>query len=358
MSKYMTLEGIQRFWKGVEQKFIDEAEMAAQTREFIEANKINVEAISDEELDAITGYSIPVTSAADLTRAMQGRENVKIHVTEDMELPNYVYVSAGKTMVVELDGNIANQGTIGFVASGGNIVLSGNGSIEGTGVALYAQQGGTIVVNGGEYTSTSAGQCITATGEGSKVILNDGIVNAQEAGLMAFNGGELEINGGEINTVDNFGVGTNGSSGQGGNVITLKGVKINGHITSTGYVACGIYAANNDTITIDEGTEIISTNGCGICQRGGTVIVKAGAKIKTTWDGTIAEGGVGDRKKNFGADGIVFDEEGMYPTPTKPENHYPMKLVVEDGVIFDIADGYQNVHVYPADGITPDVTIG
>lgn len=166
---------------------------------------------------------------------------------------------------------------------------------------------------------------------------------------MAFDGGELNINGGNYNTIDNFVVGTNGTAGRGGNTIHIKNAKLNGHITTKGYIACGIYAANNDTIIIDEGTEINVTNGCGICQRGGNVTVKAGAKITTTADDNFVAGGVGDKKKALGADGIIFDEESEYP------GHAGMSLVVEEGAIFNVAG--ENVKIYPLEGTEPNVVV-
>ena len=355
--KYLTQAGVARLWAAIEQKFIDTKELTINVSKMIDDSKIEVDAIRNETLDEITGFINPVESFADMSALLNDRTVVEAALKEDVTFTNILTVGEGKTLTLHLDSDIVNEAQYAILADGGTLIIDGDGEISGAGRALYATNGGEIIVNGGTYTSTSAGQCIGANGEGSKVTVNDAIINAQEAGIMAFYGGEVEINGGEINTIDNFGAGTNGTLGQGGNVITLKNVKINGNITSNGYISCGVYAANNDTIIIYEGTEIFSTNGCGICQRGGTVIVKAGAKIKTTWDGTIAEGGVGDRKKNFGADGIVFDEEGMYPTPTIRENHYPMHLIVEQGVIFDIAEGYQEVRIFADSQIEPNVEL-
>lgn len=355
--KYLTSAGVARLWAAIEQKFIDTNELTVNVGKLIDDSKTEIDAISNEDLDNITGFINPVESFADVSALLNDRTTVEAVLKEEATFANVLTVGEGKTLTLHMDSDIVNEAQYAILVDGGKLIIDGDGEVAGAGRALYATNGGEIEVNGGTYTSTSAGQCIAANGEGSKVVINDAVINAQEAGLMAFYGGEIDINGGEINTIDNFGVGTNGSLGQGGNVINLKNVKINGHITSNGYVACGIYAANNDTIIVGEGTEIVATNGCGICQRGGTVIVKAGAKIKTTWDGTVAEGGVGDRKKNFGADGIVFDEEGMYPTPSIRENHYPMHLVVEQGVIFDIAEGYENVHIFPDAEITPNVEL-
>ena len=362
MSKYITHAGVARLWAAIEQKFTDNSELTSGIQRMI--NEIpDLDDMTNADIDKITGYVevIDVSKSQaplnDIKVALNSNNNVQVTLPADftIEANDGVFVSEGKKLTVIVEGDLTNNDVKAFVADGGEIVLDGTGSISGAGRVAYAQNGGTVTINNGTYKSTSAGQCIGASGAGSKVVMNGGKIESQEAGIMAFEGAEVEINGGEFETVDNFAVGTNGSSGSGGNTIHIKNVVINAHITSPCYIACGIYAANNDTIIVED-TEINVENGCGICQRGGTLIVKDGTKITTTWDGTIAEGGVGDRKKNLGADGIIFDEEGLYPKGTIA-NHYPMALTVEAGVIINVPQEYQGIHVYPANGIEPNVTI-
>lgn len=362
MGKYITQAGVARLWAAIEQKFADNSELTTGIQNAI--NEIpELDDMTNSDIDAITGYvevldvSESQAPINDIKAALNNNDNVQVTLANDITIDSgdRVFVSQGKKLTVVVEGNLTNNDAYSFIANGGEIVLEGTGSISGKGYVAYAQNGGTVTVNGGTYESTSSGQCIAALGANSKVVMNSGKIKSQEAGIMAFNGAEVEINGGELETVDNFAVGTNGSEGKGGNTIHIKNAVINAHIETAGYIACGIYAANNDTIIIED-TEINVTNGCGICQRGGTLVVKNGTKITTTWDETVQEGGVGDRKKNLGADGIIFDEEGLYPKGTVAD-HYPMALTVEAGVIFDIAQDYQNVHIYPADGIEPNVII-
>lgn len=363
MSKYITQAGVSRLWAAIEQKFTDNNELTAGIQKMI--NEIpELDDMTNADIDNITGYveviNIEESQAPinDIKVALNTNNNVQVTLPANANFAanDRIFVGEGKKLTVIVEANLTNDDQFAFVADGGEVVLDGTGSISGAGRVAYAQNGGTVTINGGTYESTSAGQCIGVSGAGSKVVMNGGKIESQEAGIMAFDGAEVEINGGEFETVDNFAVGTNGTSGKGGNIVHIKNAVINAHITSPGYIACGIYAANNDTIIVED-TIINATNGCGICQRGGTLIVKNGVQINTTWDANAQEGGVGDRKKNFGADGIVFDEEGLYPFG-KLEGHYPMSLTVEDGVVFNIAEGYQNVNVMPADGIIPDVTIG
>lgn len=302
-----------------------------------------------------------IESPEDLGNLIEEHDEIEVTLNNDMAFTAPITIAEGKKATIHLNDIIENNTgsykdeqnkTIWnpvFDVDGGELVIDGEGEVTGAGLAIRVSNGGSATINGGTFTSTSAGQTIAALGEGSVVTINDATVNAQEAAVMAFDGGELVLNGGDYNTIDNFVVGTNGTVGRGGNTIHLKNVTLNGNITSNGYIACGIYAANNDTIIVDEGTEINVTNGCGICQRGGNVIVKAGAKITTTADENFIPGGVGDKKKNLNADGIIFDEEANYP------GHTGMSLVVEEGAIFDVAG--ENVKIYPLEGVEPNVII-
>lgn len=356
--KYITQAGVARLWAAIEQKFIDNNELTAHVQQKI--NEIpDPDDMTNFDIDAITGYdeiidvSQSATPMTDIKVALNNNKNVKVVLPNEMVLDNgdRVIVSQGKKLTLTINDVVTNNDAYAFVANGGEIILDGEGSVSGAGRVAQAENGGVITVNGGDYTTTSAGQIMSAIGEGSKIIVNQGNFNSQESGLMAFDGAEVEVNGGTFTTIDNFAIGTNGTPGRGNNIITIKNAKIYSNITSPGYIACGIYAANNDTIIIDEGTEIYVNNGCGICQRGGHLIIKDGVKITTTTDANFIAGGVGDKEKDLGADGIIFDEESAYP------GHTGMSLTVEDGVIFNVANGYENIKIYPLNGVTPDVTI-
>lgn len=118
----------------------------------------------------------------------------------------------------------------------------------------------------------------------------------------------------------------------GHNTIEIRNAVLNGNIASNGYAACGIYAANSDTITIED-TVINVHNGCGICQRAGNVIVKSGVEINLTADDGFTGGWVGDKKRVVGLDGIAYLPADNYPGAAGG-----MSLTVEDGVTINALD--------------------
>ena len=57
--KYLTENGVRRLWAAIEQKFIDNAELTAGVREMIDDSLVDAEAMSNADIDAITGYVEP-----------------------------------------------------------------------------------------------------------------------------------------------------------------------------------------------------------------------------------------------------------------------------------------------------------
>lgn len=308
--------------------------------------------------NAVTGYEISwaeesdegeeeedpdIQSPEDLIEAIASKDEVELTLSNDLTLAAPVAIAAGKKATIHLDNVITNDAQIAFQVDGGELVIDGEGEVIGAGRAIIAQNGGKVTVNGGTYTSTSAGQTIGAIGANTEVIINDATVNSQEAAVMAFDGGTLTLNGGDYNTNDNFVVGTNGTSGRGGNTINIKNAVLKGKIQSNGYEACGIYVANNDTVNIED-SEIIAENGCGILMRAGNVAVK-NTKITTT--GT-AGGWVGDKKKVMSNSGIIYDEASNYP------GKEGMSLVYGPDVTFDCSG--ETVEILSNEE-TPNVTV-
>ena len=58
-TKYLTETGVRRLWAAIEAKFIDTDEIAAMLSEVDPA--VVMEALTNAEIDAITGYVEPVT---------------------------------------------------------------------------------------------------------------------------------------------------------------------------------------------------------------------------------------------------------------------------------------------------------
>ena len=137
---------------------------------------------------------------------------------------------------------------------------------------------------------------------------------------MAFDGSTVVINGGTFTALDNFVVGTNGTAGRGGNTITINAGTFNGGIQTSGFVACGIYVANSDTVVVNGGTFVV-TNGVGILARSGSTTVGEDVVFNVTGNGEL--GKVGDSQVTVPAGAVlVLDLKANYPggTPTL-ENH-------------------------------------
>lgn len=57
--KYLTENGVRRLWAAIEQKFIDNNELTAGVQNMIDDSLIDAEAMSNADIDAITGYVEP-----------------------------------------------------------------------------------------------------------------------------------------------------------------------------------------------------------------------------------------------------------------------------------------------------------
>ncbi|MBR6113980.1 MAG: InlB B-repeat-containing protein [Oscillospiraceae bacterium] len=181
-----------------------------------------------------------------------------------------------------------------------------------------SSSGRPISVTGSLTVKDSVGSgLIKSTGDcgievvGGTLTFESGAVQAQEMAIIFFDGATGSIKGGTFTAIDNAVLGTNGNAGRGGNTINITGGTFNGGITSAGYVACGIYAANNDTWNISGGTFNI-TGGAGIVARAGNVNVTGGV-FNTT--GSVT-GKVGDSRVVVPCAAIVFDSEAAYPGMT------------------------------------------
>lgn len=219
-------------------------------------------------------------------------------------------------MTIDLNGSVLSGNGARYVAvRGGKLTVedsSGTGKITNNQAAIRVISDGELIVNSGTIEST-ASSAITVgqqTAQGGTVTINGGNVKAQEVAVLAiYPGAKVTINGGELQTVDNFVVGGNGSAGQGDTDITINGGILNGNITSSGYIACGIYHPQKGNLTIHGG--IINANGgVGILMRGGELNMDGGT-INATGASTL-EGKVGDSTVAVGTSGIAIDKKAKY----------------------------------------------
>ena len=215
-----------------------------------------------------------------------------VKVLAEVTLSQAAVVPADKTVTLDLNGQTitATSSTIGNM---GNL---------------------TVVDNAGNGKIVSTGNVAIFVGDNSTTTINSGIIESVEGAVITgrVKGATININGGTLSASDNAVVAGNGSAGYGGNTINIAGGTYNGGITSTGYVACGIYAPNNDVWNITGGTFNI-TGGAGVVQRAGTVNISDGVVFNVT--GT-ATGMVGDSRVVVPCAAIVFDSQAAYPSMT------------------------------------------
>lgn len=152
--------------------------------------------------------------------------------------------------------------------------------------------------------------------KGGEVVVNDGNFTAQETVCALFGGSKLTVNDGTFTSNDNAVVATNGSKEQDGCEITINGGVFNANITSAGYIACGVYVANKDTVKINAGTFNI-TDGVGVLMRAGHTTIGKDVVINLTNTGKITAGKVGDANIDITTPSyLVMDVHSGYPGAT------------------------------------------
>ena len=297
------------------------------------ALKEEIQAMSIPTVDSILygGKRAVVSDASGIAAMLTNEEpEVEIVLNKSISGVSTFTVPEGKSVTLDLGGNTLSGNTVVY-ANGGEVTLK-NGTISSSS-AVKADP--IQVVNGGKLTLDGAqvigakNNGISASGEGSEVVINSGSVTAQEAGIYPASGAKLTINGGTISCIDNGGVMGNGTPGKGNTEIVMNGGRIEGHITSAGYQACAVYLPNSGSFTMNGG-EIVS-DGAGIVMRGGQVNLNAGSVIANGPAGFV--GKVGDSRVVVGSYAIVYDVDSKYPAMDT------LELNIADGVVLQGTDG-------------------
>lgn len=294
-------------------------------------------------------------TAAELQTAVSKSGFVKLAADVDLGTTGQLVIPEGEEVILDLgDNDIIGSKNELILANGGTVTIRGTGKIESSARPVIARNGGKVIVEGCLIKSLNSNG-VSASGEGSQIVFNNGEVEAQEYGVNLINGGAIEINGGVIEAFDNCAVGGNGSRyiDENGNVTTtntgaeqkavnvvMNGGKLISHIQSSGYVANGVYMPNDGSFTMNGG-EIIADNGCGICIRAGEVILNGG-KIETSGDPTI-KGKCGDSRVVVPCAPVVYDKQANYPKTDT------MKLTISENMEFVKPEGLSKLVTIPAD---------
>ena len=224
--------------------------------------------------------------------ALPAAENGVIKLTEDVTLTARWEVAANTEITLDLNGY--------SITSAGQVIMN-NGKL-------------TITDNKGGGKIVSTGSQAIGVGSNSVTNIKKAIVESVEGAVITgrATGATINIYDGTFSASDNAVIAGNGSDREGtGNTVNISGGVFNGKITTSGYVACGIYAPWKDNINVTGGTFNI-TGGAGIVARAGNVTV-TNAVFNTTGNAT---GKVGDSRVVVPCSAIVFDSEAAYPALT------------------------------------------
>ena len=200
------------------------------------------------------------------------------------------------------------------VPAGVTVTLDLNGhNLTADGLTIYNLGDLTIQDSTGTPgTVTSTGSNTVGCGANSTTTIESGSFHARECAVCTFAGthdATVNISGGSFYTEDNSVLSGNGSANSGNNTWNVTGGSFEGHIQSTGYVACGIYAPNTDTWNVTGGSFRVY-NGAGVVQRAGVVNLGDGVTIET--DGAVT-GKVGDSRVVVPCSALVYDSAAAYP---------------------------------------------
>ena len=215
----------------------------------------------------------------------------------------------GVKAVIDLNGKTLNswitvqeKGELTVKDSGTNGSITKNHTVS-------VLTNGKFILESGIINAEEAGNGVWV--EGANFVMNGGNIKAKEFGVAYLSKSNVAINNGTIETIDNVAVGDNGFKGKGGNTVTINGGTLISNIKSTGYISCGIYNANDTTLTVKSGVKITANGGgAGIVIRGGKVTI-----AKDVIDNMVTgetKGKVGD-SKIIVAGKVVKDYDSKYP---------------------------------------------
>lgn len=231
-----------------------------------------------------TGY----TALSVLNPQKNSTENVNVTITNG-------------TFNGSLYGVIAQHGTMNIEGGTINSTIQKGASVS-AGAGIINIKGGTI--SSSKSVGVSADQCILNISDNANI---SGVEGAVITGIGT--GAVINITNGTFTATDNAVIAGNGTNREGEpNKFNISGGTFNGGITSTGYIACGIYAPWKDEFTITGGTFNI-TGGAGIVARAGKVNI-SGGEFNCT-GGT--SGKVGDSQIEVPGSALVFDKNSNYP---------------------------------------------
>lgn len=228
----------------------------------------------------VQSKAVSVGTADELQSALSGDKMLAV-LSDDIEIDETLSVSKDADVTLDLSGHELNvDASVGILVDGGSLHLTdtgdGSGIIVATGSAVNVVNGGHFKMDGGNLKS-STGMGIVAgysnqDDSGANVYISGGFVTAQEHAVWAVNGSKVVITGGEFTAIDNVAVTANGTQGEGPVDVTITGGTFNCGIVTSGYLACGVFVAQDGNWNILGGTfNMTSDKATAFVVRGGNV---------------------------------------------------------------------------------------
>ena len=302
-----------------------------------------------------------VSSAEEIAAVLESEEPVAMmKIEEDLNVTDNIIIAADKEVTLELEKDTTLNLNGKTIVAYGKLTIEGEGTITASGanstVTMIATgSDAELIIESGTIINT--GNTAIECQRGATVTVNGGEIRGQEFGILPrYAGSTVNINGGVIKTVDNVAVGNNGTldanrGDHGGTIINITGGRLESHITTPGYVACGVYMANHGVCNISGG-EIVAIGGCGVCLRAGTVNITGGF-ISGSGDSSLL-GKVGDSRIVVGPNGIVYDQKAHYPGAATSIEDGGIHLNIYSGTI---TGKNSSVQVIRDDNYEPDINV-
>lgn len=274
------------------------------------------EAIAAEGTTVTLLDDIKLTETQTISKALT--LDLNGHTIEGSEQMNSVITI--EKAAVTIQDSTAEAPSVGVNSA----VSYSGGQIHGGYNAVVVNQGGSLTLLSGQLAADkNIALCVEgqktykdwATPIASQATVNGGYLTGREgAAAVLGNGAVLNINGGVLTATDNAVVAGNGSCSEssnknyGGTTINISGGTMIGHITTPGYIACGVYHPQAGTLSITGGT-IYADGGVGVLMRNGALTVSNDAII--TGSGNTS-GKVGDSTVIEAGYGLEIDYQAGY----------------------------------------------
>ena len=229
----------------------------------------------------VQSKAVSIVGTADELQSALSGDKLLVALSDDIEIDETLSVSKDADVTLDLSGHKLNvDASVGILVDGGSLHLTdtgdGSGIIVATGSAVNVVNGGHFKMDGGNLKS-STGMGIVAgysnqDDSGANVYISGGSVTAQEHAVWAVNGSKVVITGGEFTAIDNVAVTANGTQGEGPVDVTITGGTFNCGIVTPGYLACGVFVAQDGNWNILGGTfNMTSDKATAFVVRGGNV---------------------------------------------------------------------------------------